>query len=92
MGRCLLGHHGVIEAVVSEAWVRVDTGVGEAGVFVAEKSKYSLVHLFGVEDLQAHQKVEVLDGEAGDGEEQVGLQLGDHVLEGGGRPPGRLLP
>jgi hypothetical protein len=47
--------HGVVEAIVREARMRVDAGVGEAGVLIAAKREHRLVHLLGVEDLEAHQ-------------------------------------
>ena len=74
-------HHGVVEPVVGEALVALDARVAERGVFVAAEGEHGLVHLLGVEHLQAHEQVEVLHRQPGDGQEQVRLQLGDDVLQ-----------
>ena len=67
---------------MSEVRVRVDAGVREACVLVAAEREHSLVHLLGVEHSESHEKVEILDRQAGDGKEQIWFELGDHVLEG----------
>ena len=56
---------------MGEAWVAVYAGVAEGGVFVAAEGEDGLVHLFGVEDAQLDEQVEVFDGEAGDGAEKL---------------------
>lgn len=62
--------------------VAVEAGIAQRGILVAAEGKHRPVHLLDVEDLEAHQQVEVLYREAGDGQEQVGLEPGDHVLQG----------
>ena len=52
-------HHGVVEPVVGQALVALDASVAERGVFVAAEREDSLVHLLGVEHLQADEQVEV---------------------------------
>ena len=60
------GYHGVVEAVVPKTWVRVDAGICKAGVFIAPEREDSLVHLLGIENLEPHEQVKVLDRETGD--------------------------
>ena len=48
---------------------------------MAAKGNNGLVHLLGVEHLDPNQHVEVLCPQARDRQEQVGLQLGDHILK-----------
>ncbi len=50
----LLGHHGVVEPVMREAFVAIDPGVLERCVLVTSEGEHGLVHLFGVEHLQPH--------------------------------------
>ena len=62
--------------------VALDAGVAQRGILVAAEGEHGLVHLLGVEHLEAHEQVEVLDRQAGDGQKQVGFQLGDDILQG----------
>lgn len=57
-----------------------DARVPKGRVFVPAERKHGLIHLFGVEHLQPHEQMEVLLRQAGDGQEQVRLQLGKLVL------------
>ena len=61
--------------------VALDAGVAQRSVLVAAEGEDGLVHLLGVEHLEPHEQVEVLDRQAGDGLEQVGFELGDDVLQ-----------
>ena len=67
---------------MAQALVALDAGVGQRGVLVAAEREHGLVHVGAVEDVERDEQVEVVDGQAGDGLEQVRLQLGDDVLEG----------
>ena len=65
----------VVAAVVREARMGVDPGVAKRRILVAAEGEDSLIHLLGVEDPEPHEQVEVLDSEAGDGEEQSGSSI-----------------
>ena len=56
------GNDSVVKAVVGEAWVAVYSGVSEGSVFVAAEREDGLVHVLGVEHLETHEQVKVLDG------------------------------
>ena len=58
-----------------------DAGVPQRGILVAAEGEHRLIHLLGIEYLEAHQQVEVLHGQASDNQKQVRLQPGDHVLQ-----------
>ena len=64
-----------------EPLVALDARVPQRGILVAAEREHRLVHLLGIEDLEAHEQMEVLHRQAGDGQKQVRLQLGDHVLQ-----------
>ena len=79
--RALDGDDGVVEPVVPQPFVRVDARIGEGCVLVPPEGEHRLVHVAGVEYAKGDEQVEVRNREAGDGLEEVGLQLGDLVLE-----------
>lgn len=58
--RFLPRHHGVVQPVMGESGVALDARVAERRVFVPPEREYRLVHLLGVEHLEAHQQVEIL--------------------------------
>src|SRR5699024_9093596 len=72
----------VVEAVPAQTSVRLDPGVGQGGVLIAAEGEHSLIHLGRIEDPKVNQEVEILHGQAGDGLEKTGLDLGDDVVEG----------
>src|SRR5262245_37182743 len=75
--RSLLRNHGVVQPVVGQSRVALYAGVAERRILVPPEREHGLVHLLGVEHLESHEQVEVLDRQTGDGEEQIWLQLGD---------------
>ena len=64
-----------------EPFVALDARVPQRGILVATEREHRLVHLLGIEDLEAHEQMEILHRQAGDGQKQLRLQLGDHVLQ-----------
>src|SRR6266576_3604215 len=46
-------HHGVVEPIVGQALVALDSRIAERRVFVATKGENGLVHLLGVEHFEA---------------------------------------
>jgi hypothetical protein len=63
----LFSHHGVVESIVCEPLVARDARVPQRGILVATERENRLVHLLSIEHLQAHEKMEVLHRQAGDG-------------------------
>ncbi len=50
-------HHRIVEPVVGQAGVAINAGVAERRVFIPPERKDRLVHLLGVEHLEAHEQV-----------------------------------
>src|SRR3974390_3048130 len=63
----------------------LDPRVAQRGIFITAEGEDGLVHLLGVEDLEAHEQGEVIYRQTGDRLKQPRLNLGDHVLQ-------RVLP
>src|SRR5437588_4778226 len=81
IARSLPRNYGVIEPIVGQSLVTLDSRIAERGVFVPAEGEDSLVHLLGIKDLQAHEQMEVLDRQTGNGKKQLRFQLGDDILE-----------
>ena len=64
-----------------QAGVAFEACVAKRRVFVAPESEDRLVHMLGVEYLKPYKKMKVLDRQASDDQEQVGLQLGNDILK-----------
>lgn len=52
-------HYRVVESVVGQALVTLNSRIAERGVFVATEGEDRLVHLLGVEHLEANEQMEV---------------------------------
>ena len=74
-------HHGVVKSIVRKTLVAFDSSVAERGVFITAESEYSLIHLLGVEHLEADQEVKVLHRQTGDSQKQIRFQLGNDILK-----------
>ena len=61
--------------------VGANAGVGQGRVFVAAESKNDLVHVDGIEHVQAYQQLEVVYAQAGDFFEKSRIELGDDILQ-----------
>ena len=74
-------HHGVVKSVMSQVLVTLNARVTKRGVFVATEGEDGLVHLLGVEHLEADQEVKVLHRQTGDSQKQIRFQLGNDILK-----------
>ena len=70
-----------IQAVGTQTFVAIDTGVPERCVCIATECEHSLVHLFGVKHLELDQQMEVLHREARGGAEEIRLNLCNDILK-----------
>ena len=77
----LHSYHGIVEPVMCEPLVALDACVPQRRILVATEREYRLIHLLSIKYLEAHEQIEVLHRQAGDRQEQIRLQLGDHVLQ-----------
>lgn len=59
----------------------LNTRIAQRRVFVTTEGKDGLVHLFGVEHLEADEQMEVLHSQASHGQKQVRLEFGDDILQ-----------
>ena len=65
-----------------QALVALDARVPQRGILGAAESEHRLIHLLGVEHLEADEQMKVFHRRAGDGREQVRLQFGNpQILE-----------
>jgi hypothetical protein len=65
--RLLSCYHGVVGSVMCEPLVTLDARVPQRGILVAAEREHRLIHLLGIEYLEAaHEQVEVLHRQAGD--------------------------
>src|SRR4051812_39283103 len=74
-------YHGVVEPIVGQTVVALDTRVAKRGVFVPAEGENGLVHLLGVEHLEADKQVKVLDRQTGNDQKQIRFQLRNYILQ-----------
>ena len=61
--------------------VTVDARVSERRIFVTPEGEYGLVHMLGIEHLEPHEQMEILHRQPGHGQEQIGVNPGDDILQ-----------
>ena len=65
----ILRHHGVVKPIVSQALVALNSRVAKRRIFIATKGEDGLVHLLGVEHLEADEQMKILHRQSGDRQE-----------------------
>ena len=76
-----LSYDRVVEPVSSQAFVGVDSGVGERSIFVSPEREDRLIHVEATENLPLNQEVKVFNGEAGHSLKEAWFKFRDEVCQ-----------